>query len=652
VRERQPEPFGQLLAGERALGSHTAARQRVAVRGDVLVERHLIIAVAAPPEAVPVTRLIDRDPVDPCAQARVPAEAMDRPEDAQEDFLRKVERLVAIAQQVHGELDHHALVLAHEVGAGQLVAGNAPPDERGVVSFDLRPGGSSSVLHSQLRKSCVRIGNSFHYIGLRPRLETEVPGYHTRDPMRRPTAAILLILLATGTVAAYQVAREHDYRSLLARGEAALEADQTFGAIEAFSGAIALRPASMLAHLRRGETYERRGELEEAARDFRRAADLDPTAPRPLDELGDALYRLDRFARAADAYEAYLALDDRAARVDYKLALARYESGDTSAAILALSRTVALDGQFTDAYYLLGVCLRDANRPKEAVDPLDRAVALSPGLVPAREELADLYGLLGRQSDQLDELEVLAGLDRTHVERQVAVALAHARAGHVGLAVVTLSNALERSAGQPLVYEALGRVWLDIARARGDQAALGKAIEALARVAADPNASSDALLLYGQALLRDDRQAEAERVLQQAVTREPVAAPALREYADVSERAGHLEEARNALIEYRALTTTGDAHELARIGLLSAELHDPAGAARWFARAVDLAPHDTRILAGLAAADLALGRMDRARAVVLQGLDVQPDDARLLDLLRRLGGDAPAEPTPTPPPAG
>ena len=73
------------------------------------------------------------------------------------------------------------------------------------------------------------------------------------------------------------------------RGDAALRDDQTFAAIEAYSGAIALRPDSMLAYLRRGETYQRRGDRGdlERARDFRTAAALDPTATRPLEALGD-----------------------------------------------------------------------------------------------------------------------------------------------------------------------------------------------------------------------------------------------------------------------------------------------------------------------------------------------------------------------------
>src|SRR5437763_4151879 len=143
--------------------------------------------------------------------------------------------------------------------------------------------------------------------------------------MKRSLVAVALLATSlVGAASAYQaVARQRDYRAQLSRGDAALRDDQTFGAIEAYSGAIALRSDSMLAYLRRGETYARRGDrgdLDAAARDFRKAAALDPGAARPFEELGDVLYQLQRYRSAADAYGECLRLDDRSARVGYKVA--------------------------------------------------------------------------------------------------------------------------------------------------------------------------------------------------------------------------------------------------------------------------------------------------------------------------------------------
>ena len=209
-------------------------------------------------------------------------------------------------------------------------------------------------------------------------------------------AAVLLVGAAVVGALAYQAAaRDRDYRALLAEGASALADDQTFGAIEAYSGAIALRPDSMLAHLRRGEAYQRRNELEAATNDFRRAADLDPSATRPLEALGDVLFQRRRYLRSAETYERRLAVDSLSARVSLKLAVARYQAGEVDQALAAAREAVRLDENLADAHYLIGMCLRDKEQPVDAAAALEKAAAIAPALVPAREELAELYSALG-----------------------------------------------------------------------------------------------------------------------------------------------------------------------------------------------------------------------------------------------------------------
>src|SRR5512146_1466091 len=120
--------------------------------------------------------------------------------------------------------------------------------------------------------------------------------------MRR-TGFIVLGVALTALAAALlytALAREAEYRRLIGEGDAALASDQMFVAVEAFSGAIALKPDSMLAYLKRGEAYRRRGvgDLPTALRDLRMAAQLDRTALKPQEELGDVNFALERFERA------------------------------------------------------------------------------------------------------------------------------------------------------------------------------------------------------------------------------------------------------------------------------------------------------------------------------------------------------------------
>ena len=457
--------------------------------------------------------------------------------------------------------------------------------------------------------------------------------------MKRAIFALAVLVLAVvGGGAAYQAVAQRNYSALLTRGDVALRDEQAFSAIEAYSGAIALRPGSMLAYLRRGQTYQRRGEkgdLEAAARDFRTAARLDPAAARPLEALGDVLFQSQLYARAVQAYEQHTRLDDRSARVSYKLALARYRDHDVAGAVSALTDTLRLDDRLADAHYLLGVCLREQRHVPEALAALEKAVALAPGMVPAREEIADIYGALGRHVEELEQLQVIAGLDRDRVARQVAIGLAHARAGHWDLAVLTLGGALERSPNEPEIYRALGKVWLE--RPRDDRAFLSKAREALERVASSPAATSEMLTLYGRALLQDGDVDGAEHALQQATLRFPIDPQSFVLYASTAEKQRHLEPARRALIQYGGLTSNDAdfAPRAARIASLSLRLNDPASAVRWLTQAASSSPNDVRLLTSLADAQVRAGAKDAAQATIARALAKEPDNPALQLLARR-----------------
>jgi tetratricopeptide (TPR) repeat protein len=425
--------------------------------------------------------------------------------------------------------------------------------------------------------------------------------------------AVTGIVLAVGLFVWTVAAREREYRRLVREGEAALASDETFVAIEAFSGAIALRGDSMVAHLRRGEAYRRRNELTAAVRDLRTAADLDASAARAREQLGDVNYALGRYARAAESYLEYVRLDDRSPRVLYKLALAHYRDGRSKAAIAALQQALALPEDLPEVHYLLGLCLRETN-PGRARQELERAVRAAPGLVAAREELAALHASQGRSAAELSQLEALSGLEATRPERQIALGLAYARAGRTDQAVATLARAAEQRPDLPEIYVALGRVWLEIAERRSDRVALSKALEALENSVAGGAGTSEAYQLLGRALIRMGSWSAARKALRQAAAILPVEPGTLVDLADVEERLGDLSATRDALVTY--LTLEGHdavrwSDHAIRIASLSSRLQDHQTAVAWYRRLVERYPADTLLAARLVEAEARVG----ARAI-------------------------------------
>lgn len=365
----------------------------------------------------------------------------------------------------------------------------------------------------------------------------------------------LAALVTATTVVWMEVRREREFRRLVAEGDEALDAGRTSEAIEAFSGALAFKPGSMLAHLQRAETYRRRGseDLAAALRDASEANVLDPTAPQPIELLGDINSAMARYDAAIRHYDSYLQLDDDSTRVMYKLALAHVRQGQPTAALEPLRQALAIDERFPEAHYLLGVAQRDIGKPEDAIKSLHRAVGLNAALVPAREQLAEIYAARGRNRDALDQLEAIAALEPDRPERSVQVASALTRSGQYEAAVLTLRRAADRHPDTPALLVALGRVWLTAAADYDDPVSLARAIEALQPLARRADVNSETLALLGEALLMAGKVADAERVLQQAVTRQPIAPIAYHHLAEAARRRGRVAAARDAEARYARL---------------------------------------------------------------------------------------------------
>lgn len=453
--------------------------------------------------------------------------------------------------------------------------------------------------------------------------------------------AVVFVAVAgvTGALAYSAWANELAFDRLMASGDQAVAAERHFQAIEAFSGAVARKPDSMVAYLKRGSVYLDQGELDAALRDLRRAAEIDPSDPRPLELVGDVNVALGRADDAAEDYEAYVALDEQNARVLYKLGLARYRAGRPGAAVDSLRQALALDPALGEAYYVLGLVERDQHEFPAARASLEQSVRLSPASQTAsREALAEVYGLEGDFTKSINQLEALAALEPSRADRLVAVGLAQARAGRSDAAVTTLSRAVERFPEAPQTYAALGHVWLVTAQTRGDRVALIKAVEALQHAAGRSDATSDTFAELGRAWLLAGDSKAAERAFRQAVARLPVPPDAYLQLANVTAGDGRIQDARDALVKYATLV--GDAQPLAevatRIADFSVRLGEPALAVRWFDRAVDEAGPSPVLLARLAEAAWMAGDIPRARQVVDEGLSVEPTHRGLLQLKRRL----------------
>jgi tetratricopeptide (TPR) repeat protein len=477
---------------------------------------------------------------------------------------------------------------------------------------------------------------------VRPRPAVEVPPDDKISAVKLILALVAsAALLAVAAVLLEQrVEGDRQYRDLLASGDEHLASGDTATAIEAFSGALALRPSSMVAHLRRGEAYRADRRMEEAVRDLLDAARLAPDSTAPALSLGD-LYDAERdWPRAADWY-GHAASRLQTPALLYRLALARYRSGAPAAAIDPLERIVARDDTAGDAYYLLGLADRDARRPEEAVKALEHAVKIAPSLLPAREELADLYRTQGRAVDEMAQLQSLAALD-VRPARIVAIAMAETRTGQLDASIATLSEVARTDPADPAVALAVSRVFLTRAERTLDRPSAMRALAVLSSAPADGLATSERVALLGRAQYLAGDWSRAERTLTEAVRTAPVDLEAFGFLADAAERLGHDADARDALANLDALqgdtaSASARASRARRMGTISLRLGDAASAARSFVQATDLGAVDASTLALLAQAQWQAGDRTGARAALTRAVTADarnPDVARVARLVK------------------
>jgi len=454
--------------------------------------------------------------------------------------------------------------------------------------------------------------------------------------------AVLLAVVLAGAKLVQNLDQDRHYRQLLATGERALRAGQGYAAVEAFSGAIVLRPDSMVAYYRRGEAYRLQGQDDWAIRDLRTASRLSPDAPQPLATLGDIYDRRGDPVQASEWYgKAAARLQDSDPAILYALALARYRAGFPAEAQAPLARAIERNPSMAEAHFLLGLVHRDAHAIDEAIASTEQAVRLAPTLVAAREELADLYHERGRSVDEVMQLSALATTD-TAPARQVALALAEARRGQYDTALTRLTEANRTEVDQSRVLLAIGRVYLARAVARpNDRTSVSRAIVALERALGGTISRSEGLALYGRALLLSGDAPAAERILREATSTSPVELEAFAYLADAAEQLRHPLVARDALVQLDALEgslATADVRRLRqrRIGALSLDAGDAPLALTYLTQALAAGPPEAGTLGLLARAKWQTGDPVGAKAALGQAMELDRQNMELLRLKRTI----------------
>ena len=191
-------------------------------------------------------------------------------------------------------------------------------------------------------------------------------------------------------------------------------------ALAVFNAAVLRFPASSRLQVGLGIAQYARGQYREAVASFCRAADLDPSDPRPYHFLGEiygvapdleseVTERLAGFVKARP--------DNAPAHLYYALSLWKGQrtTADSAPADLLrvetlLRRAATLDPSLARAFFELGILMSEQGRHKDAIEQLLSAARLEPSHAQAHYRLAQAYRRTGQTALAEKELEIFQQL--------------------------------------------------------------------------------------------------------------------------------------------------------------------------------------------------------------------------------------------------
>ncbi len=175
-------------------------------------------------------------------------------------------------------------------------------------------------------------------------------------------------------------------------------------------------PASYRVNQLSGEIFEIQGRYQDAAAEYRKAIQKNPTALNLHFRLGRALllesHEPSNLQQARKEFEAELALNPGDAVAEYQVGQILLTEQNRPGAATRFEKAVALNPDFAEALVALAKIRSDAKQYSEAIGLLQRAIKLQPSSESAHYNLMLAYRNAGRAADAQREKAAIDKLTR------------------------------------------------------------------------------------------------------------------------------------------------------------------------------------------------------------------------------------------------
>jgi protein O-mannosyl-transferase len=225
-------------------------------------------------------------------------------------------------------------------------------------------------------------------------------------------------------------------------GAAFYKKGQTDEAIRQYREALRLNPDFAQAHNNLGMALSSIGHLDEAIRQYREALRLKADYAEAHNNLGIVFYLQSRTDEAIREFKEAIGLKPDLAEAHYNLGAALDQKGQMDEASREYQETVRLQPDYANAHYHLGVALGQKGQAGEAIRHYQEAIRLQPDYADAHRSLGIVFYQQSRIDEAIREFEEVVHLRPDHADAHNNLGMALSSKGRLDEAVSQIQEAL------------------------------------------------------------------------------------------------------------------------------------------------------------------------------------------------------------------